>query len=283
MRGLQPREQHARLAASAFPKFSTTCCTALCQTVLSILAILQTPWTSRPVGQDLPAAAAYRGRMRHRCRDEGHANTGLRTQRGGSTARMFAPCNSCTQQQSACSTNLCGHLRPLENAKYRHSAAMQLQHGASLASCCLQTRQRHAPCRPPGLHHRRHCRRQQPSSSSSVAPYSSKQLAATTGATAPSPSSQQPQTSAAAAPDAPGPSTPLAVPGFCGLPLVDSPGAFRAYYYRRTRPRLDALYRACSSYRQGEVQLLDALDALLCELKSMQAKARHCAQCHASR
>lgn len=196
---------------------------------------------------------------------------------------MFARCNSCTQQQSAflpTCVATCDPKTPLE-ATYRHSATMQLQHGTSLAGCCLQTRQWHAPCRPPGLHHRRHCGRQQPSLSLSVAPHSSKHLART--AAAPSPSSQQPQTSAAAAPDAPGPSTQSTVPGFCGLPLVDSPGAFRAYYYRRTRPRLDALYRACSSYRQGEVQLLDALDALLCELKSMQAKARHCAQRHASR
>ncbi len=70
------------------------------------------------------------------------------------------------------------------------------------------------------------------------------------------------------------------VTGFCGLPDVTSPADLKAYWMRACKPRLDGLYGLCSACGP-EVQLLHMLDGLICELKNIQIKARHCAAHHA--
>ena len=78
------------------------------------------------------------------------------------------------------------------------------------------------------------------------------------------------------------PSPPAPV-GFCGLPsAVRTPAALRAFWYRVTKPRVEALYRACASCGPEE-QLLALLDELVRELKNAQAKGRHCAARHEDR
>ena len=76
--------------------------------------------------------------------------------------------------------------------------------------------------------------------------------------------------------------SPRSKEGFCSLPCVDSPSAFKAYWYKVAKPQVESLYRSCTACGP-EVQLLVLLDQLLCRLKNMQAKGRHCEARHESR
>ncbi|KAL6746371.1 hypothetical protein V8C86DRAFT_1532423 [Haematococcus lacustris] len=68
--------------------------------------------------------------------------------------------------------------------------------------------------------------------------------------------------------------------GFLGVEGVESPDQLQHHWFKKVRPRLEALTRACAA-APARPALLPLVDQLLFELQQVHAPARHCAACHA--
>ncbi|KAJ9529805.1 hypothetical protein QJQ45_022228, partial [Haematococcus lacustris] len=69
--------------------------------------------------------------------------------------------------------------------------------------------------------------------------------------------------------------------GFLGIQGVDSPDQLQHHWFKKVRPRLEALTRACAA-APARPALLPLVDQLLFELQQVHTPARHCAACHAN-